>query len=161
MCILIQTHVSIRTRYKDCPKARGEHIWRSGLLESQSSAVWEVFSTYIWSARSHGSKLGHPFVQPAQNCSFVPFFLTWNAFIKMRNRCIFLHPNQTGYFSDACFRFASASSTSQMSAEKVHQPKELRQNNEMLLGYMSVKQTFLPCQPSLCSRRTLWSHHHK
>ncbi len=74
---------------------------------------------------------------------FVPFFLTRKAFIKTRNRCIFLHPHQTGDFSDAYCSFASAPDTSQMSAEKVHQPNELRQNSEMQLDYMSVK---------LCSR---------
>ncbi len=51
-------------------------------------------------------------------------------------------------FSDACFSFASAPGASQMSAEKVQQPNEFRQHNQMLLGYMSVKQTFLPCQQS-------------
>ncbi len=54
----------------------------------------------------------------AQTAVFVPFFLTRNAFIKMRNRLIFLHPNQTGDFSDACFSFTSAPGASQMSAEK-------------------------------------------
>ncbi len=49
---------------------------------------------------------------------FVPFFLTRNAFIKMRNRFIFLHPNQTGDFLDACFSFISAPGASQMRAEK-------------------------------------------
>ncbi len=51
-------------------------------------------------------------------------------------------------FSDAQCSFASAPGASQMSAEKVHQPNELRQNNEMLLDYMSVKQTFLSCTVS-------------
>ncbi len=46
-------------------------------------------------------------------------------------------------FSDVCFSFASAPGASHMSAEKLHQPNELRQNNEMLSGYMWVKQTFL------------------
>ncbi len=32
---------------------------------------------------------------------FVPFFLTRNAFIKMRNRCNFLHPHQTRLFRHA------------------------------------------------------------
>ncbi len=49
-------------------------------------------------------------------------------------------------FSDACFSFASVPGASQMSAEKVHQPNELWQNNEMLLDYMSVKQSSLSCQ---------------
>ncbi len=42
--------------------------------------------------------------------------------------------------------FASAPGVSQMSAEKIHQPNELQYNNEMLLDYMSVKQSFLSCQ---------------
>ncbi len=44
----------IRTRYKDCPKAQGKHIRRSGLLES--SAVWEVFhalNTHLKRTRTH------------------------------------------------------------------------------------------------------------
>ncbi len=59
---------------------------------------------------------------------FVPFFLTRKACIKTRNRCIFLHPNQTGDFSDTHCCFSSAPGASQMSAEKIHQPNELRQN---------------------------------
>ncbi len=77
---------------------------------------------------------------------FVPFFMTRKAFIKTRNRCIFLHPHQTGDFSDAHCSFVSAPGTSQMSTEKVHQPNDLQQNNEMLLGYMSVKLSSLSCQ---------------
>ncbi len=64
-------------------------------------------------------------------------------------------------FSDAHCSFASAPGVSQMSAEKVHQPNELRENNEMLLGYMSVKQSLLSGQPTLCSRHMLCSRHHK
>ncbi len=51
---------------------------------------------------------------------FVPFFLTRKAFIWTWNRCIFLHPNQTGDFSDVHCSFASAPGASQISAEKVH-----------------------------------------
>ncbi len=55
-------------------------------------------------------------------------------------------------FSYAHCSFASAPGVSQLSAEKVHQPNELQQNNETLLGYMSVKQTFLSCDRTPVSR---------
>ncbi len=130
----------MRTRYKDCSKARGEHknardCWRN------SRALCEKFYAHTSEARGATDlSLATPLATLLKTV-FVPFFLTRNAFIKTWNRCIFLHPNQTGDFSGACFSFTSALGASQMSVEKVHQPNELRQNNDMLLGYMSVKQT--------------------
>ncbi len=50
---------------------------------------------------SSGGARGWPVVAVAtllKTAVFVPFFLTRNAFIKMRNRCIFLHPHSTGLF---------------------------------------------------------------
>ncbi len=43
----------VSTQYKDCLKAQCEHIKCWGLLAEQSRAVWEVFRTHIWSARTH------------------------------------------------------------------------------------------------------------
>ncbi len=61
-----------------------------------------------------------------KSTGFVPFFLTRKAFIKTQNRCVFFCIHIKRDFSDACFSFASAPGASQMSAEKVHQPNELR-----------------------------------
>ncbi len=150
-CILVQTHVSgldMRTarRHKVSIKdIKARDCW------SNSRALCEKFSVHTSEAFGATDLSLATLIKTV----FVPFFLTRSAFIKMRNRCIFLHPNQTGAFSGMCFSFASAPGASQMSAEKVHQPNELRQDNEILLGYMSVKQTFLSCQPSLWSRRML------
>ncbi len=58
-----------------------------------------------------------------------------------------------GDFSDANFSFAPGES--QMSAEKLHQPNELQQNNEILLGYMSVKQTSMSCQSAVLTAHAL------
>ncbi len=152
-CILVQTHVSgldIRTarRHKASIK-HAQDCW------SNSRVLCEKFSAHTSEARRAAVlSLATPLATLLKTV-FVPFFLTINAFIKTRNWCIFLHPNQTGDFSGACFSFASAPGVSQMSVEKVHHPNELRQNNEMLLGCISVKQTLLSCQPSLCSRRML------
>ncbi len=81
-----------------------------------------------------------------------------NRILQVRNRILVVKFNFRFRLSIPMRFFFSLSvmtGASQMSAEKVHQPNELRQNSEMLLGYMSVKQSFLSCQPSLCSRRTL------
>ncbi len=106
-------------------------------------------------------KLGHP----THNCSISRlFFLKRNAFIKTRNCRISLWPHQTGDFSDAHFNFASAPGASQTSVERnarqmsFSRATELR-SDEMLHGYMSVKQAFLAWLTAVlpCSRRTLFN----
>ncbi len=56
----------------------------------------------------------------------VPLFLTRNAFIKMRNQCIFCIHIKRETFQTRTAAIDSAPGARQMSAEKVHQPNELR-----------------------------------
>ncbi len=73
----------IRTLYKDCPKAQGEQIRRSGLLAAQSHVVWEDFRTHVWSARAHThTSEAHAHRQPCQLCANTklrspPLFWAW------------------------------------------------------------------------------------
>ncbi len=55
----------------------------------------------------------------------------------MQNRCIFFGI----HIKRETFQTRTLDVQSQMIAEKVHRPNELQY--DMLLGYMSVKQTFL------------------
>ncbi len=66
-----------------------------------------------------GLSLATPLVTLLKTAVCEPFFLTINAFIKTRSQSIFLHPNQTGDFSDAHGSFASEPEASQMSAENM------------------------------------------
>ncbi len=83
---------------------------------------WSKLMSIWWSGAERDLSLATPLATLLKTAVFVPFFLAR----KTRNRCIFLHPHQTGDFSDAHFSFASAPGMSQMSVEKVHQPNELQ-----------------------------------
>ncbi len=95
----------VRTRYKHCTKARGEHIKRSGLLES--SAVWEVFhalNTHLKRTRTHLKRTRTHLkrtrthlkrthtdsrVNSARILSSPPLFWAWMN--KFRQNCIKMH----------------------------------------------------------------------
>ncbi len=66
---------------------------------SNSRALCEKFSAHTSEvSRAIDLTLATPLASLLKTAVFVPFFLTKNAFIKTRNRCIFLHPHQTRLF---------------------------------------------------------------
>ncbi len=77
------------------------------LFHSSTFEVCDHNVVITWFIRTCSATTDLSLATLLKTAVFVPFFKTRNAFIKTRNRCIFLHPNQTGDFSDVHCSFAS------------------------------------------------------
>ncbi len=97
-CVHSPSISRVRTRYKDWPKTRDEHIRRSGLL-AEHTHIWSAHThiwsahTHIWSAHTHIWS-AHTHRQPRQLCvntelSSPPLFWAWMN--KFRQNYIKMH----------------------------------------------------------------------
>ncbi len=132
----------IRAWYKDYPNARGEHSVKDTRdCWSNSRALCEKFSARGATDLSLATPLA-----TLLKTVFVPFFLTRNAFIKTWNRSNqikSLNQIKRETFQARASALPRRQARVRWARKRYTRQNELRQNNDMLLGYMSVKQTFL------------------